>query len=519
MNEKFTFVAVRLVSIYIIIGLLLLSFILTIPFIVFKAKVAKISTQSLTLSGNYIYHAKSFYERRRVEVPKYKENFTIWQNLFKQYRHHHDLRLPYSLQDYVNVTWNMQKVDNYRKSRSSLEYPILPSFIKSKKLSQKCLNPITLYTFISYSSIEDIFPLIKAWDGPISLALYIENYKEFGTNMDERLPILHQKMESLSNVQIDIHLLFGRKFLLGIQKENQNLHHPYDFLFPINALKNLALLQVKTNFVLSIEPYSIPSQYLYQFLCHDRHFDSILKTKTTDWHPALFVLPEWEYVGSESYQYKTTKHKIKGPSMEVRNRAINRTTLHEHCIKGTIIPRGSKLGKRGPPSRDDLQNFCTGGIELSLKNKQTSNLPIQFSKNTFLIDYSHWLNTTIPYSIPKSTLMMSIQDFTPIFISKSSQQPLYNEILRGGPFSRQATIAQWIMESDAQVIVLSDHFVVDSGAKKTFLNGPELDYAINSNILEKSIKYIINELKSKTSNKLYKFKQRQRSQSWLESLI
>ena len=114
----------------------------------------------------------------------------------------------------------------------------------------------------------------------------LESLSESIASLKEELKRQHVRANAMTGRRIIISLLFGVEFFdieladeietkvdiwASIEKDmlrpvtrttsfDRNvMHHPYDLLFPINALRNLAISQCRTDLVMSIDADFVPS--------------------------------------------------------------------------------------------------------------------------------------------------------------------------------------------------------------------------------------------------------------------
>lgn len=189
------------------------------------------------------------------------DTYGIWDDITPN--SHHPIRQKMIIKNLPpRVTQTIfQIVDNYRQLRKEPDYLMLPNYLESPRTrfdpkndytdkepisySEEC--DITIATHVSLSDISNLETLAMNWLGSISVGVYIEQPEDMH-DLEERLGNFFEKVEKLKRGRIDYHLLFGRKFL----DYNNVEKHPYDYLYPVNALRNLAITQTKTEFVIGI---------------------------------------------------------------------------------------------------------------------------------------------------------------------------------------------------------------------------------------------------------------------------
>ncbi|KAI8809739.1 hypothetical protein BJ742DRAFT_738009 [Cladochytrium replicatum] len=137
-----------------------------------------------------------------------------------------------------------------------------------------------------------------------------------------------RKMVESLNWDIDVHIVLGKAFTAQPQplvtrtfdnarrgeeplthsrngpakpQRSYDQHHPYDFLYPVQTLRNLALMRAKTDFVLVQEPHVLSGPgFSYRRLCvHAKRaalWNENEKQSRRVAGPVAYVAPEWSWV-------------------------------------------------------------------------------------------------------------------------------------------------------------------------------------------------------------------------------
>ncbi|KAJ3092792.1 hypothetical protein HK102_002720 [Quaeritorhiza haematococci] len=188
-------------------------------------------------------------------------------------------------------------------------------------------------------------------------------------------------------------LHFQRTFLQGDVLPNNAstvMYHPYDFLYPINALRNLALRQCTTEFVMSLDVDFLPSAGMYTYLTRPDVYRFLQQTAHVGWRngpTTAFahnvqdnlelddedMLPNTLLTSSVSALNKMTVTR-KGATAFVLaafeivgnvdyDVPFDRTQLDEHCMNGTVVPFHSKFVlDRERMNRRSVEMWCRGEI-------------------------------------------------------------------------------------------------------------------------------------------------------------
>ena len=138
-------------------------------------------------------------------------------------------------------------------------------------------NPydITLVTHTSMDRINSLQKLIKSWKGPISVALYIEEkHAKNATNSLTNWLCTKRR----SNVQIHIVEQYGR-------------------WYPKNHLRNIAMVNVITDYVLAVDVEIVPMPVLYEQLV--AYLPKFFENRTS--HHNVLVIPTFTVYNNISF--------------------------------------------------------------------------------------------------------------------------------------------------------------------------------------------------------------------------
>lgn len=260
----------------------------------------------------------------------------------------------------------------------------IPGYLSAE--GSRCLSGIVLATHIDVSNIERVVDLAKLWGGGISVAVYIG---EPGLEIDAEHKILRvfQRL-CLLNIRISLHILFGVRF----NNYQDNLeYHPYDLLYPVNALRNLALTGIADpqRLVMAMDHDFSPSIELISSVC--RVADIILAPEA---RPTLFAVPEFEL------------------DSDLGDSSISRRELHDLCLNGKAFPYQSILKRK--PKHVDWNDWCSG---------HAVNPPphLRLDKGLQGLDFPRWFS--VPFSRLETYEAISLREADFLFIGKLSIFP------------------------------------------------------------------------------------------------
>ncbi|KAJ3107914.1 hypothetical protein HDU97_002846 [Phlyctochytrium planicorne] len=344
-------------------------------------------------------------------------------------------------------------------------------------------EPITIFTQTSLDRVMLLPDLVDRWDGYVSCSIYIENYEELPSLGKALRMLEERFMELETGKYVSVSLLFGLEFLISLgfeynQKsgERQSLdiptvdmhpemveegvkdHHevlkrikdgmqgkqqrqrrqnwdherqqqpmqigrrvfqPYDFLFPINSLRNLALSQAQTPLVLYMDIDFLISEDAHAILTSSPYIQ-ILSNRTA----SIIAIPAFEIT--------ETTH-MKSPKLP----PLTMKFLKKGCMQNQIIPFHSKPIPDLPflPSPDLLRPFCSGESPSPPHLKITQ---IQAASN-----YASFFSPSTP-SPYLANLAVNMgkkhpidRRYEPYVLAHKSALPEFDETFRGYGFNKR----------------------------------------------------------------------------------
>jgi hypothetical protein len=213
---------------------------------------------------------------------------------------------PYSLDSYLPLP---------------IDYLKFPSYATFGNLNVNSRD-ITIFTQLSMNRLELISGIAASWAGSLSVAVYVESHEDI-PKLDSALLDLEMIMDEApyNECKLIISLLFGVKFIASPRALKD--FHPYDLLYPINALRNLALLEAQGELVFSLDADFILSADSFDYLARPGFYDQIVeqsKSKT------VFVIAAFELLVTSGY-----------------STPITRSELDRLCRAAKLIPFHSKI--------------------------------------------------------------------------------------------------------------------------------------------------------------------------------
>ncbi|KAJ3085981.1 hypothetical protein HK102_013632 [Quaeritorhiza haematococci] len=231
-----------------------------------------------------------------------------------------------------------EKSDGFGRSFSS--WRSFPSAPPSS--SSSC--EITLTTHVSLETLHYVDSIAQTWAGPISVAVYVDEPAQLD-GIEKTLWDASTRWETEGISRVTMHLLLGPRFNdPGDDPQNfESSHydpfarlrdigmgqgrHPYDFAYPVNALRNLAMEQSNTELVFNMDPEFQPSESMHERLCRQqtqKSFRSHFKRRG-----AMFIVPEFEYASDAVMELvKKTKPGEEDQSVTI----LKRTETEEHSV-------------------------------------------------------------------------------------------------------------------------------------------------------------------------------------------
>ncbi|KAK9875083.1 hypothetical protein WA026_005878 [Henosepilachna vigintioctopunctata] len=172
------------------------------------------------------------------------------------------------------------------KTQMRGDYWVLYNYVRAER-SHSCHETITLTTHGDYTFLDNLVPLLKRWNGPISIALYAPGF-DFNRTLDS-IAHLRDCTDSLVRKLVTFHIYFPKLHLPdwvpqynNVFKDTYNcsLIPPYmnvsqkqmyktqkELTYPINVARNIARETAQTHFILASDIELHPSiNMIPQFL-------------------------------------------------------------------------------------------------------------------------------------------------------------------------------------------------------------------------------------------------------------
>ncbi|KAJ3224451.1 hypothetical protein HDU81_008547 [Chytriomyces hyalinus] len=273
-----------------------------------------------------------------------------------------------------------------------------PSYrVFHKEAVTSLAHDVTLFTQLSLDRFASLLTLMSTWDASVSAAIYIESLNQLA-DLQKHLDSLETYISSdnphlLENGRIiSISLLFGLDFLmltfscetpsqLSSAPKQDPLHHPYDLLYPINELRNLALQEARTVLVMSLDADFEPSSGMHAQLLQT---DGVLEILFDLKRPAAVVLAAFEDVWDSK--------------RDSGKRVLDKSTLVKSCQEGLIVPfhfgvNPIMLGKTVKKLPRSVIEWCQGQRLVPPRGVKVT--AVQGHTN-----FTRWFETTSTYEIP-----------------------------------------------------------------------------------------------------------------------
>ncbi|KXS10026.1 glycosyltransferase family 49 protein [Gonapodya prolifera JEL478] len=287
--------------------------------------------------------------------------------------------------------------------RAVVEYKTVPLLTAPSQSRHE--SDVTIFTQLSLDRLDRLEMLATLWEGPISVALYIDDLPK-NASLVRVVEDIKKTLQPVANGRMVLTVVLGPHFVAP-----SNLtYHPYDILYPINHLRNLALKQCTTEFVFSIDVDFLPSEGLYKALMMPQMLEWM--RSASEGRVAVFVIPAFELTS-----------KITGPQNFTRNR------FSVLCSAGVLVPFHSRQiipRETRDPEKVDL--WCRGNL---------SEYHVKITETHALTNYPMWLsNPPLPYLIPVNPRQPS-RKYEPYYISRRDQLPSFDERFRGYSFNKR----------------------------------------------------------------------------------
>ena len=308
----------------------------------------------------------------------------------------------------ANAKFTFTKVDQQDMIGKPLAFYTIPKFIVS--IRPRRLTDITLATQCSLSRLETILDIGRSWDGIISLAVYIQHPLSV-VFIPDILVGFFLEMEAINpKVKLDISLLFGARFIADPSKEA----HPYDFAYPVNALRNLAMDGVDTEFVLNLDCDFLPSDGMHDILSSSDLY-SFMKAQS-GWQMAAFVIPSFEMLSNFTLPVP-----------------FSRSLLDQYCTDSLVIPFHSRFSMpEEMVDKKKAQQWCLG----KTKQYHVTITEIQGPTN-----YPRWFTATEPYYVSLARNKLN-RYYEPYMVGLKSLLPRFDERFRGYSFNKRAQMIE-----------------------------------------------------------------------------
>eukprot|EP00850_Spirogloea_muscicola_P020195 SM000209S06374 [mRNA] locus=s209:144545:151960:+ [translate_table: standard] len=254
------------------------------------------------------------------------------------------------------------------------------------------------FDMASLDRLSALEAMAEAWDGVLCVALYVPSE----VHLPEAILLvsaLHLRIERRERCRLDI--LFAMEVDQAVAA-----------LYPVNALRNIALSGISTELVILLDADFVPSDGLHQQLTQKEDYEALLRATTQE--KQLFVIPAFEMHGHVTEEWDTVAKKISG---RPRNMDQLRTAWEERQVVGF-----------------HCQHFPRG------------HQPTNFE--TFL-DRS----TSVPYMVQYR------EYFEPYVLCSRKAVPLYDPRFRGYGMNKIAHLYECAVKG-MQFVVLREHFLV-----------------------------------------------------------
>ncbi|WIA29620.1 hypothetical protein OEZ86_012107 [Tetradesmus obliquus] len=187
-----------------------------------------------------------------------------------------------------------QQLTNYRDF--AYQKPVRMKLHKAWWSSKSPAVKVTIVTGLNPSRVNQLESQCTSYKGPISAAVYVvlpnpdkapeltEEHKRILQEAEQQVDEFHRRMEAADNCQLDILLLYETV-----------LDEVMRVMFPINTMRNYALLQARTPLVAMVDVDLIVSNALLQWLLDKRNYDQLremTRGKTVVVLPAFETAPQ-----------------------------------------------------------------------------------------------------------------------------------------------------------------------------------------------------------------------------------
>ncbi|KAJ3400517.1 hypothetical protein HDV05_001043 [Chytridiales sp. JEL 0842] len=285
----------------------------------------------------------------------------------------------------------------------------------------------TLFTQVSMDRIHLLHQIIWRWQGPVSAAIYIDSPTD--------LPLLTIELNRLKSSSVIappqsgpliISLLFGVEFLRILKyptfeasKATEKIYHPYDLLYPINTLRNLALSQCRTPLGFSMDTDFVPSDNLLGHLWKHQH--ALMETLLDPKRETVAVIPAFEVEPTSSLVIKSFT-------------SLTKKYLTSKCLTMEIIPFHSQLRSLSKSDRSLMKKWCTGQ-----PIPPHSTMPLKITEVQGATDFHTWFGSKKPYTVISPSSKKKVNRyFEPYIIAHRSILPLFDPKFKGYAFNKRS---------------------------------------------------------------------------------
>lgn len=210
-------------------------------------------------------------------------------------------------------------------------------YICGDRFSSSSLG-VTLVTQVSLNHLNLLLDIAASFPGTISAAVYIDAFSDLDllpqiiSNFKSRMSFRPYKY-----AKVVLSLLFGLEFLKPDFYVNS-----YDYLYPINALRNLAIENAETRLIYFLDADFIPSNNTFKYL--SKNYRRMLKISKTN---TIFVVPAFEAAKHVEFTIP-----------------IDRSQLLASCKALDSIPYQSSFNlKRREMAPKKVRSWCLGKME------------------------------------------------------------------------------------------------------------------------------------------------------------
>eukprot|EP00850_Spirogloea_muscicola_P023057 SM000325S12650 [mRNA] locus=s325:7630:15088:- [translate_table: standard] len=185
-------------------------------------------------------------------------------------------------------------------------------------------HDVSIATQASLDRLSALEAMAEAWDGVLCVALYVPTE----VHLPEAILLvsaLHLRIERRERCRLDI------LFAMEVDQAGAAL-------YPVNALRNIALSSISTELVILLDADFVPSDGLHQQLTQKENYEALLRATTQE--KQVVVIPAFEMRGDVAEEGETVAKKISGRPRDMdqlRTAWEERQVVGFHCQH---FPRG-----------------------------------------------------------------------------------------------------------------------------------------------------------------------------------